>query len=283
MEQNWKLPKWPFWLTDFLLLGLAGFVVWRMPHPISMPAVVLCIALCAFGGIVGSLPFILEYRAFLKTVEVNALGSVVAQIQNLEKVSAQISDATNRWAAVQESVAGQADKTAGSAKAIADRMSEEVRQFSAFMEQINDNEKVTLRLEVEKLRRGEAEWLQTVVRILDHIFALHAAAVRSGQPKIAEQLTHFQNACRGVIRRLGLVAFAGEQNEPFNPERHQAADGVKTDADSVVGETVAAGYTFQGKLLRPALVKVHDKKSPPEEPAKSADETTAELPLSEAD
>jgi molecular chaperone GrpE (heat shock protein) len=123
------------------------------------------------------------------------------------------------------------------------------------------------------------------VRILDHIFALHGAAARSNQPKVAEQIGHFQSACRGVIRRLGLTVFVAEKNEPFNPERHQVADGVKPAADSVIGETVATGYTFQGKLLRPALVKLRDKNSESdiEEPARRPQEEADELPLSEAD
>ena len=276
-----NLPKWPFWLGNLLLLGFAWFVVWKSPHPISITTVIFCVSLCAVGAILGCVPFILEYRAFLKIVEVNALGTAVEQIQNLEKFSTQISDATNRWAAVQESTGGQAEKTAASAKEIADRMSNEVREFSDFMEKINDSEKATLRLEIEKLRRGEAEWLQTLVRILDHIFALHNAAARAGQPKVAEQISHFQSACRGVIRRVGLAAFAAEKNEPFNPERHQVADGAKPAADSVVGETVGPGYTFQGKLLRPALVKLRDKNAAPE--AGETEQKPAELSLEQPD
>jgi hypothetical protein len=53
-----------------------------------------------------------------------------------------------------------------------------------------------LRLEIEKLRRGEGEWLQVMVRVLDHVQALHLAGQRSGQRNLIEQLTHFQNSCR---------------------------------------------------------------------------------------
>jgi molecular chaperone GrpE (heat shock protein) len=138
-------------------------------------------------------------------------------------------------------------------------MSEEVRQFSEFLQKMNDNEKAALRLEVEKFHRGEAEWLQVLVRILDHIFALHAAAVHSHQPQLTEQITHFQNACRGVARRVGVAPFVAEPDEPFNPERHQALDAkVKPPANAMVAETVGVGYTFQGRLLRPALVRLKE-------------------------
>ena len=74
-------------------------------------------------------------------------------------------------------------------------MTGEVRQFTEFMQKMNDSEKAALRLEVEKLRRGEGEWLQVLVRILDHVFALHAAAVRSGEPKVGR-------ADRAISKRL---------------------------------------------------------------------------------
>jgi molecular chaperone GrpE (heat shock protein) len=206
----------------------------------------------------------------------------------LEKLAAQISSATNQWAGVQESVQGNSDKTVGATKEIADRMAEEIRLFSEFMTKMNDSEKTTLRLEVEKLRRGELEWLQVLVHILDHVFALHTAAMRSGDVKFAAPITTFQNACRDTARRLGLTPFAAEPNEPFDAERHQVAGSKETPpAGAVVAETVGSGYTFQGRLLRPALVRLRDGNAPvetaAEKPAAAAtpapENTEGQLPL----
>jgi len=196
-------------------------------------------------------------------IEVSALGSVFEKIKNLEKLAAQISSATNQWTAFQGIVQGNSDKTVAAAKQISDKMAAEVKEFSEFMQKMNDSEKTALRLEVEKLRRGEIEWLQVLVRILDHVFALHAAAVRTGDPKFADPITNFQNACRGTTRRLGLTPFVAEPDEPFNPERHQVAGRKeKPPEGAVVAETVSAGYTFQGKLLRPALVRLREGNAP---------------------
>ena len=252
---NWKIPKWPFLLGDAALLAAAYFFVLHEPKPSAhweIPAA--CVAL---GAILGCLPFILDYRAIVKAIEASALGSITKKIQNLEKLAGQISSATNEWTNAQT----QAEKTSAGAKQISDKMAEEVQQFTAFMQKMNDSEKSALRLEVEKMRRGEAEWLQVLVRILDHIFLLHAAAARSGQPKVAEQVSQFQNACRDAARRIGLTPFVAAPDEPFIAERHQTVDESKPPADAVVAETVGAGFTFQGKLLRPALVKLRENNS----------------------
>jgi molecular chaperone GrpE (heat shock protein) len=256
---NWKVPKWPFLIGDALLLAFAYFIVWKLPHPIGKWEILACFASAAFGALIGTLPFILDYRAMGKLIEVNALGAVSEKIQNLEKLAAQISSTTNEWTNAQT----QAEKTSVAAKAIADKMAAEVREFMEFMHKMNDSEKAALRLEIEKMHRGETEWLQVLVHILDHIFALHGAASRSGQPQVVNQIAHFQNACRGTVRRIGLAAFVAAPNESFNAERHQVAGGKeKPPADAVVADTVAAGYTFQGKLFRPAMVRLREANPP---------------------
>ena len=197
MQRIGRFPKWPFLLGELLLLGFAYFIVGKSRHPMVQWEIIACFVVAAMGALIGIVPFILDYRAMGKTIEVGALGGISEKIQNLEKLAGQISAATNEWTTAQ----AQAEKTSSGAKVIADKMAEEVRQFSEFQQKMNDSEKSTLRLEVDKLRRGEGEWLQVLVRVLDHVFALHAAAVRTGDPKFVEPITSFQNACRGTAQR----------------------------------------------------------------------------------
>jgi molecular chaperone GrpE (heat shock protein) len=98
--------------------------------------------------------------------------------------------------------------------------------------------------------------------MLDHVYALHHAAERAGQTHLIGQLDQFQNACRDAARRVGLVPFGAAHNEPFDPQRHQWADGDSPSAGTIVAEMVATGYTFQGKPLRPALVRVRKGDAP---------------------
>jgi molecular chaperone GrpE (heat shock protein) len=252
-----KLSKWPFLLSDVLLLGLALliFVQGKLPRsPWELLACTLCVAVGAGCGV---LPFILEYRVLTKLILADRLADATAEIHKIERFAAQISNATSLWQNVQES----ADKTAAAAGAIADRMAAEVKDFNEFLRQADESEKSALRLEVGKLRRAEGDWLQVLVRLLDHVYALHQAALRSRQPSLIDQLAQFQNACRDTARRVGLTPFVAAPAEPFDQQRHQLMDAdAKPEAGAVVEETLATGYTFQGQLVRPALVRLSNGK-----------------------
>ena len=250
-----KLLKWPFFVGDALLLGTACLIGYQSKFVLGhweMGFVVLCVA---GGALLGIAPFLFEYDALVKVTEAGALNTAVAELKNLQGIANQISGATGKWQEAQE----QADKTARGAREIAERMTGEVQAFTEFMKRANDSERANLRLEVEKLKRGEGEWLQVLVRMLDHVYALHQGASRSGQPKLIEHVGNFQMACRDAARRVGLTPFMANEGEPFDAERHQLVEeGAKAPADAVVAETIATGYTFQGRSLRPALVRLRE-------------------------
>lgn len=287
-SKNWTVPKWPFLLGDAALLVAAYLIFKFTPHPFGHWEIVTVTVCALAGATLGCVPFILDYRAISKVINAGALGSIGEKIQNLDKLANQIGAATNEWLNVQT----QAEKISNGANEIAEKMTGEVRQFSEFMQKMNDSEKAALRLEVDKLRRSEGEWLQVLVRILDNVFVLHAAAVRSGQPKLTEQIANFQYACRDAARRIGLTPFNARPGEPFNAERHQVvgAEG-KPPADAVVAETAAPGFTFQGRLLRPALVRLRENSPAPEAAVEESapanpppgEDSEQQLPLGSAD
>jgi molecular chaperone GrpE (heat shock protein) len=248
-----KVPKWPFVAGDALLLGTAYFIYLQTKLPMGTWQLLFVVVCVAGGAMLCIMPFLLEYRLMSKLTDANTLTTAVSEIQKLEQLAGQIGSATGQWQGVQE----RADKTALLAQQISERMGTEVKDFTDFLQRANDSEKATLRLEVEKLRRAEGEWLQVLVRIMDHVHALHQGAVRSGQPRVIEQTGSFQMVCRDVIRRVGLVPYVAQTAEPFNAERHQLVDvDAKIQAGAAVEETIASGFTFQGKLIRPALVRL---------------------------
>jgi molecular chaperone GrpE (heat shock protein) len=267
-----RLARWPsvlpFLIGAAVLDYFAWWVVEKSEHPINIWMGVL--ALVSVGGAawVSVIPFLTDAQNATKLEELDKLESAAKQIKNLETVANQITIATAQWQNVQEHNA----KAIESAKQVSEEMSAEALRFADFMKKANDSEKATLRLEVEKLKRAENDWLQVLVRVLDHVYALHRAAKHSGQPNLIEQLAHFQNACRDAARRIGLVAFAPAAGDGFEPGQHQTADGRKDIPDDAkIFETVATGYTLQGQMLRPALVLLDAPKAPlPVQPSVAA-------------
>jgi molecular chaperone GrpE (heat shock protein) len=272
-----SVPKWPFFLGDAVLLGIAYFIYFESKLPLGHWEMTGCGVCAALGALLGVLPFVLDYRALNKAVEAGALGAVSEKIQKLEALAAQIASATNHW----ENVQLQAERISVTAKETAERMAAEVRDFTDFMKKISESERSTLRLEVEKLRRAETDWLQVLVHLLDHVYALHTGAARSGQPRLVEQLTHFQNACRDAARRVGLSPFAADTGEPFDAKRHKSAGTEAPPADARIAEYLAPGYTLQGRLIRPALVRVNTDEQSKAEAAQSpaASPEQNQLPL----
>ena len=275
-----KISKLPFYFADLLLLAGAYFIYKQSANPPgvwSMAAMTVSIAGAAWLSV---WPFVLEYRAQVKIAEADALTTAMAQIQKLEAIGGQITAATSQWQTVQEVSA----QTANAARQVTEKMATEAKGFAEFMQRMNDTEKANLRLEVDKLRRMEGEWLQVLVRMLDHVYALHQAALRSQQPNVIEQVSHFQSACRDAARRVGLTPFVATESEQFDAQRHQVIEGEREPEGKAVAETLAAGYTFQGRLVRPALVRLQSNGS--NEKAQSAEATGADaqsqLPLEAA-
>lgn len=253
---DWKVPKWPFLVAGAALFAVAAVLACRPAHAMTQAEIFLATATAALAAVLACLPYVLEYRAVMKLIEVNALGEVAERFAETEKLAAQIGEATGQWARVQETTQGHAGQTVAAAREIAERMAKEVREFNEFQARINDSEKAALRLEVDKLRRAEGDWLQVVARILDHVFALHSAAVRTGQPELAEQIGNFQGACRDTARRVGLVPFGADPGEKFDAQKHRAHGVDHPPAEAAIAELLAPGLSFQGRMLRPALVRL---------------------------
>jgi molecular chaperone GrpE (heat shock protein) len=259
-----KLPKWPFFLGDALLVGVAAVLVFRGEGALSVWRALAGVVAVGGGAWLAVTPFLEELRASSRIAESANVRAALERFANLEVLANQIQNATARWQTAQE----QAEKTVATAGEITGRISAEAKAFVEFLQKANDSEKANLRLEIEKLRRAEGEWLQVVTRVLDHIFALYQAAVRSGQPSLIEQLGQFQNACRDAARRVGLGAFAVASDEVFDEKLHQLVEAQETvPPASRVAETIATGYTFQGQLLRRALVTLRPGAASDAEPS----------------
>lgn len=252
--QATKIPFWMkmvFFLGDGLLMGVALTIVLEAPHPLPLPHAVLLVITVASGAVLVTVPFLLEYKASLQFAEIAELKSTSAQFEDLERLNQQIRQATSQWQTVQE----HCTKAVVVATAIGEKMIAEGKAFTEFSQKADDTEKAHLRLEIDKFRRAEQDWLEVLVRISDHVYALYRAGQQSGQPALAEQLGLFQRAVRDSVRRVGLIPQEAQANDLYDERIHQPADAEQpVGPNSVVLDTVATGFTMQGKWIRRVVV-----------------------------
>jgi molecular chaperone GrpE (heat shock protein) len=244
------LALWPFVVVDALFLGLAAILLKVGHRPLlwqEAGLLVLCGALGAWSFVT---PFLRRNADEQGLSQAKLLAEAAGQLQKLDQLAGQISGATNQWLELQTHTA----EAAESAKQVAERMEAEAKAFTEFMQRAGEAEKAHLRVEVEKLRRAEGERLQIIIHILDHVFALFQAARHSGQPALVEQIGQFQNACREATRRIGLAQTAGLEGAAYDPELHQLPENTAPVENALVADTLAAGYTYQGQVLRRPVV-----------------------------
>ena len=249
-----RLPKWPFYFADIALSAIAVFVLYQLgtiegAWKTSIAAA--CLLAAGWAAWFSITPWLTEYRAQSSLADSSNLKSSLEQIRQIESLATFIKNANSQWQGVQDA----SNRTVTAAQEIADRMKAETADFMNFIEKAHDQERANLRLEVEKLRRMEGDWIKSTVQIMDHIYALHRAAVRSRQDSLITQLNQFQSACREVARRVGLVPYVPAASEAFNAQAHQLPDPKFTPPENArIGEVLATGFTYQGQLLRRALV-----------------------------
>jgi molecular chaperone GrpE (heat shock protein) len=249
-----SLPWWPFLAADALFLALAALLLQQGHKPLLLWEAVLLIACVAAGAACCLIPLLRRNQDEQALAQARVLADALNQFQKIDEVAAQIVGATSQWREFRQ----QTDEISASTKSLAGSISAEAKAFREFLQKAGDSEKSHLRLELEKLRRTETEWLQVVIHILDHVSALYQAARQSGQPGLIEQIGQFHNGCRDVARRVGLAPISGREGEPFDPNLHLLKDNSVPAEKAAVGETLALGYTFQGKLVRRALVALKE-------------------------
>ena len=247
------VPKWPFFLSDLIFIGLAYWISTLIKEP-AEPWQVISILVCAiFGAGFAIAPFYFEYKAEAKAIEIAQLTTVTKEINKMETVAQQIAEATENWEGVQETSA----QTAKLAEEIAEGIGASIKEHDTFMAKAGTDELRTLKLEVEKFQQMEKAWANSLVGVLDLVYRLEQSAVASGKEEFIKTMGTFQGQCREMARLVGLVAFEAENDSAFDAELHAIPQGEPKPADdSKVSATRLPGFRLQGKLVRKPLVAV---------------------------
>ena len=104
---------------------------------------------------------------------------------------------------------------------------------------------------IDEVDRATGRLIESLLPVLDACEAAFAHGVEGVEP--------IWSALLSALQKQGLVAL-DLQGKPFDPGVAEAVVHEPGDDDEVdhpvVSETMRTGYTWQGRVLRPAMVKV---------------------------
>ena len=122
---------------------------------------------------------------------------------------------------------------------------------------LNDLQRVTA--EFANYRRKAAERQQETVamaaadiveKVLPVLDACEAAVAQG-----AEDVVPIRDALLGALEKEGLARL-DDPGAPFDPTCHEAVVHEPGDGEAVIAEVLRAGYQWNSRVLRPAMVKV---------------------------
>lgn len=120
------------------------------------------------------------------------------------------------------------------------------------------------REEAERVRRliqlGAEELILDLLTVVDNFDLAIMTMEKQGQ--VDQGIYMIRSQFLDILKRQGLERLKTEIGQPFNPATSEAISEIESDLDEgMVVEEVGAGYTFQGKIIRPSRVKVSKGKS----------------------
>lgn len=103
-----------------------------------------------------------------------------------------------------------------------------------------------------------AGFIQEVLPVLDS-FSL--ALSHGLAPEAEKGILLIRSQLEDVLKKRGLEQIKVTPGEDFNPEKHESIGEMESDfPEGKITEEIQKGYLFQGKVLRPAIVKIAKSK-----------------------
>jgi len=121
----------------------------------------------------------------------------------------------------------------------------------------------------KRVEKQQSEWhdyslrevMNTLLPVVDDFEYLFQHHVDENEPLPYEGVRMVYNKLSAALNKMGLELISAEK-EQFDPDLHEAVlvEHHDTAVDGEILQVWQKGYTFKGKLLRPARVKVAKKK-----------------------
>lgn len=143
-------------------------------------------------------------------------------------------------------------KKGGNTEKQVEKLTAEVAELTNDLQRTRaDFENYRKQVEMQKFQAMEAARFETVMKVLPLLDNLDLAI------RAHAELEPILKTLEKVLAELKLEKIDSEVGVEFNPDLHEAVmvegDG---DGKETIAETLRTGYLYEGKVLRPAMVKV---------------------------
>ena len=168
---------------------------------------------------------------------------------------------------LREALAAKAQELAAKTQEI-DRLQDRYLRLQAELENFK---KRTAREKAEFLKFAHEGLVLDFLPVLDGLErALRSARATAGSDSLIEGLEMIVRLFRSVLDKAGVKAVEA-LGQPFDPTVHQAVAMEDGEGDPIVVEEVQKGYCIEGRVLRPAMVKVSRATAAAADPPPSED------------
>jgi molecular chaperone GrpE len=115
--------------------------------------------------------------------------------------------------------------------------------------------KRVLREQTQLVERASERLTTELLPVLDN-FELALTNLAGADENVRKGVELVYSQLLSVLEKAGLERVEAD-GAPFDPEVHEAVMGGGGDGAPVVEATIRSGYKLGGRVLRPAMVKVH--------------------------
>ncbi|HEY0864189.1 MAG TPA: hypothetical protein VGD97_08800 [Lacunisphaera sp.] len=259
-----RVSKTVFLLIDAGLLVTAFIIAYLVKDPFAPLPFVLTVLCVALAGIIGLIPFLLDYAADSAEYVQAERAKVADHVQRLNAASESLARAAAQIKAVEEAV----HKTAHAAENLPYRMQEKLAEFNQQLATTEDEEKERLTEELATLRQGESERLATIAdkihKATGELAALEAATRKSLAAAQDSAVSKFESRLAAALTALDAklatltipVAAAAATVTPA------PAPVVEKHAEPVAAPSVVESVSVTEAAAPAAVVEEHKPKKP---------------------
>jgi len=244
-------PKWPFLLGDAALLAVASAIGYFQPSPLSNTALSIVFGCVALGAVLAGIPFLTDFIASQRQAEAELLAKLEAENHKLAHSADILVSTSGQLKSAHEA----ATRTVHTAEALPYRMQEKIGEFTAQLQETEDEEKAAMEKELEALRETEGDRLSGMadkIRAATKDFlileketrpALEAAIKQSREIEktLAAATTQSQAALAHAETRIKAAVDAAAASA-----RH--ASNAAADVEAKLGSRIAELQTLEREL-----------------------------------